>query len=66
MVTKKFFSDDIKVITNTILLTTTKSSLIVTIVVINNSRTQDEMLSLGVSIRVSVSGSCRVEVGVFD
>ena len=25
-----------------------------------------DMLDLGVSIRVSVSGSCRVEVGVFD
>ena len=43
MVTKKFFSDDINVVTNTIPLATTKSLLIVTIVVINNSRTQDEM-----------------------
>ena len=46
MITKKFVSDDIKVVTNTILLTMTKLSLIVTIVVINNSSAQDEMLSL--------------------
>ena len=43
VVTKKFFSDNINVVTNTILLTMMKSSLIVTIVVINNSRPQDEM-----------------------
>ena len=46
MITKKFVSDDIKVVTNTILLTMTKLSLIVTIVVINNLRPQDKMLSL--------------------